>query len=101
MTVTPNSIHARDVAYLLHPNTNARRHEKTGPIVIDRGEGIYVYDDQGNQYIEAMAGLWSVGVGFGEERLVDAATARCRSCPTTIPFRANQPSRRSTWPASG
>jgi hypothetical protein len=38
MTVIPNSIHARDVAYLLHPNTNARRHEKTGPIVIDRSK---------------------------------------------------------------
>ena len=81
MTVIPNSIHARDVAYLLHPNTNARRHEKTGPIVIDRGEGIYVYDDQGKQYIEAMAGLWSVGVGFGEQRLVDAATRQMAKLP--------------------
>ena len=57
MTVIPNSMHARDIAYLLHPNTNARRHEKTGPIVIDRGEGIYVYDDQGNEYIEAHGGV--------------------------------------------
>ncbi len=81
MTLIPNSIHARDVAYLLHPNTNARRHEKTGPIVIDRGEGIYVYDDQGKQYIEAMAGLWSVGVGFGEQRLVDAATRQLAKLP--------------------
>ena len=81
MTVIPNSIHARDVAYLLHPNTNARRHEKMGPIVIDRGEGIYVYDDQGKQYIEAMAGLWSVGVGFGEQRLVDAATRQLAKLP--------------------
>ena len=81
MTVIPNSIHARDVAYLLHPNTNARRHEKAGPIWIDRGEGIYVYDDQGRQYIEAMAGLWSVGVGFGEQRLVDAATRQLAKLP--------------------
>jgi 4-aminobutyrate--pyruvate transaminase len=81
MTVIPNSIHARDVAYLLHPNTNARRHEKIGPIVIDRGEGIYVYDDQGKQYTEAMAGLWSVGVGFGEQRLIDAATRQLAKLP--------------------
>ena len=47
MTVLPNSTQARDVAYLLHPNTNARRHEQTGPTVIERGKGIYVYDDQG------------------------------------------------------
>ena len=81
MTVIPNSIQARDITYLLHPYTNARRHEKNGPIVIDRGEGIYVYDDAGNKYIEAMAGLWSVGVGFGEQRLVDAATRQLAKLP--------------------
>ncbi len=69
----PNSIQARDVEYVLHPVTNARKHEEIGPIVIDRGEGIYVYDDQGNRYLEALAGLWSVAVGFGEKRLVEAA----------------------------
>ena len=94
MTVLPNSTQARDVAYLLHPNTNARRHEQTGPIVIERGEGIYVYDDQGKEYIEAMAGLWSVGVGFGERRLADAA-ARQR---TKLPY-YHQFSSKSTMPA--
>ena len=69
----PNSMHARDVRYLLHPVTNARRHEEIVPIIIDRGEGVYVFDDQGNKYIEGMAGLWSVGVGFGEKRIADAA----------------------------
>ena len=42
---------------------------------------IYVYDDQGKQYIEAMAGLWSVRVGFGEQRLVDAATRQLAKLP--------------------
>jgi 4-aminobutyrate--pyruvate transaminase len=77
----PNSAAARDVSYLLHPNTNARKHEKTGPIIIERGKGVFVYDDQGKEYIEAMAGLWSVGVGFGEERLVKAATAQMSKLP--------------------
>src|SRR5580692_5229227 len=73
VNVLPNSLHARDVAYQIHPYTNARKHERTGPIVIERGSGIYVYDDQGREYIEALAGLWSVAVGFGEARLVEAA----------------------------
>ncbi len=81
MTILPNSVHARDVAYLLHPVTNARRHEKTGPIVIDRGSGIHVYDDAGKEYIEAMAGLWSVAVGFGEPRLVEAARRQMERLP--------------------
>jgi 4-aminobutyrate--pyruvate transaminase len=66
---------------LLHPYTDARLHEKIGPIVIDRGEGIYVYDTAGRQYIEAMAGLWSVAVGFNEPRLVQAAAAQMSKLP--------------------
>ncbi|GAB1579806.1 aspartate aminotransferase family protein [Bordetella petrii] len=71
----------RDVQYQLHPYTNAVTHQRTGPIVIDRGEGVYVYDDQGQRYLEAMAGLWSVAVGFGEQRLVDAAARQLQKLP--------------------
>ena len=56
MNDRPNSLAARDIAYYFHPATNARRHEKVGPMMIERGEGIYVYDDQGKQYIEGLAG---------------------------------------------
>jgi len=90
----PNSIQARDVEYVLHPVTNARKHEEIGPIVIDRGEGVYVYDDQGNRYIEALAGLWSVAVGFGEKRLVEAATRQMAKLPYyhTFSHKTNEPS---------
>jgi 4-aminobutyrate---pyruvate transaminase len=81
MNVLPNSLHARDIAYHIHPYTNMRKHERIGPIVIERGEGIYVYDDQGREYIEGLAGLWSVGVGFGEKRLVEAATRQMAKLP--------------------
>ncbi len=93
MTLLPNSIQARDVAYMLHPNTDARKHEKTGPIVIERGEGIRVYDDQGKEYIEAMAGLWSVAVGFGEPRLVEAAARQMSRLPyyPTFSHKSNEP----------
>lgn len=71
----------RDVQYQLHSYTNAVTHQRTGPIVIDRGEGVYVYDDQGQRYLEAMAGLWSVAVGFGEQRLADAAARQLQKLP--------------------
>ena len=74
MTLQPNSIEARDVAYHMHSYTNARRHEEAGPIVIESGEGMHVTDTDGKRYIEAMAGLWSVAIGFGEKRLADAAS---------------------------
>jgi 4-aminobutyrate--pyruvate transaminase len=77
----PNSLAARDIAYYFHPATNARRHEKVGPMMIERGEGIYVFDDQGKEYIEGLAGLWSVAVGFGEPRLVKAAAEQMSTLP--------------------
>jgi 4-aminobutyrate--pyruvate transaminase len=81
MVDNPNSAAARDIAYHFHPVTNARRHEQIGPMIIERGQGIHVYDDQGKEYIEGLAGLWSVAVGFGEERLVRAAAEQMRKLP--------------------
>lgn len=81
MEMRPNSMEARDVAYHLHGYTNPRAHEEQGPMVIDRGEGVYVFDIQGKRYIEGMAGLWSVAVGFNESRLIDAAQNQLRKLP--------------------
>jgi 4-aminobutyrate--pyruvate transaminase len=93
-TLAPNSAAARDVAYQFHPNTNARRHETVGPLIIERGEGIYVYDDAGNKYIETLAGLWCVAVGFGEQRLVEASSTQMKklSYYHTFTHKAHVPS---------
>jgi 4-aminobutyrate--pyruvate transaminase len=76
-----DSLVRADIANELHPYADARLHERIGPIVIDRGEGIYVYDTTGKEYIEGMAGLWSVAVGFNEPRLVQAAAAQMAKLP--------------------
>lgn len=81
MSSMPNSAAARDIAYLTHPYSNFREHERVGPLIIERGEGIYVFDDQGKEYIEGLAGLWSVAVGFNEKRLVRAATEQMNRLP--------------------
>lgn len=86
--IRPNSPAGRDIQNVLHPYTNARRLEETGPTIISRGEGIYVYDDAGNQLIEAMAGLWSVAVGFSEQRLADAAHRQMMKLPYSHIFSA-------------
>ncbi len=81
MNHLPNSIEARDIAYQLHSYTDARKHEDAGPLVIEKGDGIYVEDNTGKRYIEGLAGLWSVAVGFGEKRLIDAATRQMEKLP--------------------
>ena len=82
MAAQPNSPEARDIAYHLHGYTDARKHNETGPLVIVKGDGVYVEDNHGNRYIEAMAGLWSVALGFSEPRLVAAASKQM----STLPF---------------
>ena len=91
---TSNDLHSRDIRSQLHPYTNAVKHRSSGPRIIERGDGIYVYDDQGNQYLEAMAGLWSVAVGFNEPRLVEAAARQMGKLPFyhTFTHKAHTPS---------
>src|ERR1017187_4522994 len=89
-----NSLSHTDVATALHPYTNARAHEKSGPLIIERGKGIYVYDDAGREYIEGLAGLWSVAVGFDEPRLVEVASRQMAKLPYyhTFSHKAHTPS---------
>ena len=68
-----NSLTRRDIASVLHPYTNLRDHQKKGPLIITRGRGVHVYDDDGKEYIEGLAGLWCASLGFSEPRLTEAA----------------------------
>jgi len=70
-----------DIAHHLHSYTNLPQHEETGPLVLSHGKGIYVYDEQGREYIEGLGGLWCVSLGFGEEALVEAAVEQMRKLP--------------------
>ncbi len=81
MTVIPNSPHARDAATLIHPYSNLVAHEKEGPLIIEKGNGVHVEDLEGNTYIEGLAGLWCTSLGFNNERLVEAAAAQMRKLP--------------------
>src|SRR3954465_14515583 len=88
------TVHAGDIGAQLHPYTNLSQHPDVGPMVITRGEGIYVYDDQGNRYIEALAGLFCASLGFSNKRLADAADRQMRQLPFYHSFggKANEPS---------
>lgn len=55
--------------------------DKTPPMMITRGQGVYVYDDADNEYIEGAAGMWCVALGFNEPALVDAAIEQLRKLP--------------------
>ena len=68
----------RDIETVIHPYTNLAKHRETGPLILDRGEGVYLYDHAGKRYIEGMAGLWCTALGYGNEELVEAAAQAMR-----------------------
>ncbi|MFN3745596.1 MAG: aspartate aminotransferase family protein [Hyphomicrobiaceae bacterium] len=84
---------ARDVETLLHPATNLATHRTTGPMLLERAEGIHVWDASGKEYIEGLAGLWCTGLGYGNTELVEAAAEQMRKLSFTHLFggRSHEP----------
>ena len=68
----------RDIETLAHPNTNLALLCETGPLVIERGKGVFVYDSDGKAYLEGMAGLWCTALGYGNEELAETAAAEMK-----------------------
>lgn len=64
----------RDIETLIHPYTNLATHREQGPLIIERGAGVMVWDTEGKDYIEGMAGLWCTSLGHGNPELIEAAT---------------------------
>ncbi len=81
-----SSIAQKDIKSNLHPFTNHIVHQQTGPKTYVRGEGIYIWDENGNKFIEGLAGLWCTSLGFSEARLVDAAKRQLETLPFNHSF---------------
>ncbi|HMM13153.1 MAG TPA: aminotransferase [Parvibaculum sp.] len=76
----------RDVETVIHPYTNLDAFRATGPMIIERGEGIHVWDADGRKYIEGLAGLWCTSLGYNEPELIEAANEQLRQIPFTHVF---------------
>ena len=81
MNQPSKSLAQRDIENVLHPYTNIASHNDTGPLIITKGEGIYVYDENGKKYIEGLAGLWCTSLGFDNKQLVEAANKAMNELP--------------------
>ncbi len=73
-----SNLATRDIETLIHPYTNLAMFRETGPLVIERGQGVFLYDTNGKAYIDGMAGLWCTALGHGNEELIEAATRQMR-----------------------
>ncbi|MBS1861839.1 MAG: aminotransferase class III-fold pyridoxal phosphate-dependent enzyme [Actinobacteria bacterium] len=66
---------------VFHPFTALARHEREGPLMIVAGEGCRLRDDHGREYIDAMAGLWCVNVGYGRPEIAEALREQALRLP--------------------
>src|SRR5271166_4957731 len=73
-----SNLAVRDIETLVHPYTQLAAFRESGPLILEQGKGVFVYDTEGKAYIEAMAGLWCTALGYGNEELVEAAAAQMR-----------------------
>jgi 4-aminobutyrate--pyruvate transaminase len=71
-----SNLAVRDIETLVHPYTNLEAFREAGPLVIERAKGVYVYDTEGRDYIEGMAGLWCTALGYGNEELSEVAATQ-------------------------
>jgi 4-aminobutyrate--pyruvate transaminase len=78
---SPAKNRKRGLARLIHPYSHLANLEEAGPLIIERGQGCYVYDAEGKAYLEAMSGLWCASLGFSDSRLIQAALEQLKKLP--------------------
>ena len=67
-----------DAAYQLHPFSDHNALAQRGARIITRGEGVYLWDSDGHKFLDGLAGLCNVALGYGREGLVEAAARQMR-----------------------
>ncbi len=72
---------AIDSRHHLHPFTDYKATHAKGSRIITRGEGVYIWDSNGNRILDGMAGLWCVNIGYGRKELLDAAHRQMAELP--------------------
>lgn len=76
-----SEIQQKDINHHFTPFSDNKELAENGSRVITRAKGVYIYDDQGNKLLDAMAGLWCVNLGYGRQELVDVAAAQMSELP--------------------
>ena len=78
MTRSTTDWQALDAAHQLHPFSDHNVLAQRGARIITRGEGIYLWDSEGNKILDGLAGICNVALGYGREELVEAAARQMR-----------------------
>ncbi len=71
-------IRKKDNDHHIHPWTDFATFKENGPLVVVESEGSYVYDSEGDKYLDGIGGLWCVNVGYGRDEIAQAMADQAR-----------------------
>ncbi|MDA7769564.1 aminotransferase [Porticoccaceae bacterium] len=74
-------LHAKDLKHNMHPFTDFASFKKEGSLIMAESDGAYVYDTEGKKYLDGIAGLWCVNIGYGVEEIGEAMAEQTRRIP--------------------
>lgn len=76
-----------DKRHFIHPTSSIQQQQKDGAkVIMEKGEGIYLTDTNGNVYIDAMSSLWNVNIGHGREELAEVAAQQLKKLAFSSAF---------------
>ncbi len=70
---TTAALRRSDIDHHFHPFTDPKKLERVGSRIIEHGKGVEIWDTDGNKYLDGMAGLWCVNVGYGRKEIGERA----------------------------
>ncbi len=76
-----SQLQAIDSAHHIHPFTDHKDLRAAGARMITRANGPFIYDSEGNELLDGMAGLWCVNIGYGRNELAEAAYEQMKELP--------------------
>ena len=68
----------KDRDHNIHPWTDFSTFKEQGSLVMAESEGCYVYDSDGERYLDGIGGLWCVNIGYGNEEMAQAIADQAR-----------------------
>lgn len=76
-----DALRKSDARHHLHPFVDAQQLPPAGARMMVKGEGVFIEDSEGHRYLDGMAGLWCVQVGYGRSELIEAARRQLEALP--------------------
>lgn len=79
-----NKLQQKDMQYIWHPCSQMKDYEEFPPIIIERGDGSYLYDIEGKSYLDAVSSWWVNLFGHSNKRINSAISRQCESLEHVI-----------------